>query len=141
MDFLLLLLFFAAATFCIAGPGITMATLTIRRIKKFKKSGGKLRLQYQISDLLAATLCIGVVAAFLHFIFHETRQPFWYSAYFVIATSVGILAGKLWQWSTVKNSLRDGPTYIIVGAVLWLLASLGPAFAFYLVNVGIFPPC
>lgn len=141
MDYVLLAIVMLVPVSVIFGPVATMAWTTVRRIRKFNRSGRKFKFQYQISDLLTATFCLGVPAAMLQEIFHGSSNELLYTAYFIAATSLGILAGKIWHQSTITNSLKDGPTYIIVGAVLWILASVVPAFGLYLINSGILPSC
>lgn len=141
MDYLFVAVALAVPALFILGPTVALACSTVGRIQKFKKSGSSQRFQYQISELLTATICLGIVATFMQFIFRESRNSFWFSAYFLAAAGLGLLGGKIWHWSTIKNSLKDGPTYLVVGAVLWLLASIGPAFGFYIINSGVFPHC
>jgi len=111
--------------FCVGiVPAASVIISTIARVHHYRKKGNSLKLQYHISDILAATFCLGATVAITHSIFqYESATPF--VIYFAIAAIFGMLAGKIWHLTSVENSLGHGAIYIAFGTVLWTVAAAG----------------
>ena len=141
MDYAIFIGILLIPCFLILAPFPGMLLLTLQRVRMFKKKGGEFRFQYQIGDLLTATFCIAISGIILRQIYQGLPYGPSCTLYFIAATAAGAAAGKTWHLSTLSNSFQDGPTYIIIGTALWILAALIPTIGVAMFQNGLFPNC
>ena len=116
----------------LTAPLLSMVWMTIRRFHKFPNTGRTLKLQYHISDMLVASFLLPLAILFFQFIFKDAHGSF-FVTYFVLAACFGAIIGKVWHLTTIDNTWRNGPTYMLVGSALWTIASIGPIFSFIII--------
>ena len=115
-------------------PAASVLWTTVARIYGYRKKGNAFRIQYHISDILAATFCLGITAAIAQATFHFGGGESTVVAYFVAAACVGVVAGKVWHLTSVTNTWGFGAAYIALGTFFWTLAAVGPLLIYGLLN-------
>ena len=126
----------------LAAPLLSMVWMTIRRFQKFPDTGRTLKFQYHLSDMLAASILLPLAIMFFQFIFKNAHDDFFVN-YFVAAACFGAIIGKVWHLTTIDNTWRNGPTYMIVGSALWTIAATGAIYSFVIMlfMMGGLPNC
>jgi len=114
----------------LSAPLLSMVWMTIRRVHK----GPNFKFQYHLSDMLVASIFLPLAIMLFGLVFKNAHENF-FVVYFTVAACFGALVGKFWHLTTIDNTWRNGPTYILVGSALWTIASIGPLISMVIVLV------